>query len=86
MRFDKNFVFRNSFFLESDIDLFFGGEECIDLVGTESIHDLLVLCGVFTSKSQSRKMWKRGELMPGWNDFDNIGKLHNRLCVFIPME
>ncbi len=46
-----------------------------------TIYDILVKCGIFRSKNQARKMWHRGQLKTGLNDFKDVGKLRHRIFV-----
>lgn len=46
------------------------------------IHDILVSLGVFSSKSQSRKNWNKGDLQPDcFNWFSRVGK--KRLDIIV---
>lgn len=49
--------------------------------------DILVEIGLFRSKSEARKNWKRtGKNIPeGFTDIKNIGKLHHRLTIWNPI-
>lgn len=52
------------------------------LPATTTIHDILVKLGVFSSKGQSKKNWKHGELQPDrFNWFERVGK--KRLSIVI---
>ena len=44
------------------------------------MYDLLVLLGIFPSKSEARKNWTRTgkEISSGYNEFKNIGKQKKR--------
>ena len=48
--------------------------------GTD-IYDILVWCGLFKSKGDARKNWKRGGLQDGWKLYDKVGKLNNSLAI-----
>ena len=89
----RNFVINNEHrtqFDEHFIEVLFGpldDNETIEEMGPETtVWDILVLCEIFPSKSQARKNWKHGELKPGWNDFNKIGKLNHWICVFVPLD
>jgi len=84
MRLDKNFIVPNQFLQDRDKELLFGDEQ-IEELQTTDIFEVLVVCGIFPSKSQARKNWNRGEIKDGWNDFDRIGKLKHRICVWVPV-
>ena len=88
-----NFVMDNENFLDNE-DLI---ESLFDLDETETVQivpstfdvfDMLVDVGLFRSKSEARKNWKRtGKDVPeGFTDIKNIGKLHNRLTIWNPKE
>jgi len=88
-----NFVMDNENFLDNE-DLI---ESLFDLDETETVQivpstfdvfDMLVDAGLFRSKSEARKNWKRtGKDVPeGFTDIKNIGKLHNRLTIWNPKE
>tara|TARA_Y100000310_G_C20593346_1_gene769240 strand:- start:1178 stop:1357 length:180 start_codon:yes stop_codon:yes gene_type:complete len=54
--------------------------------GTD-IFDLLVNIGLFPSKSQARKNWKREKEIPaGFSDFPNLGKKKLRMTILNPIE
>ena len=50
--------------------------------------DLLVEAGLFRSKSEARKNWKRSEkeIPEGFTDLKNLGKLHHRLTIWNPIK
>ena len=50
--------------------------------------DILVETGLFRSKSEARKNWKRTEkeIPDGFTDIKNIGKLHHRLTIWKPVK
>jgi hypothetical protein len=88
-----NFVIDNENFLDNE-DLI---ESLFDLNETETVQivpstfdvfDMLVDAGLFRSKSEARKNWKRtGKDVPeGFTDIKDIGKLHNRLTIWNPKE
>lgn len=76
---DVNFIVWNEH-LESDSDivpmLFEPGEEIRVVDGESTIADVLVLAGVFSSKSQARKNYKGnlGKIEPGFHWLGPFGK------------
>jgi len=82
--FDNNKDLIESLFeLESD--------EMLRMIPVEldfDMFDILVEAGLFRSKSDARKNWKRtGKDVPeGFTDIKDIGKLHNRLTIWNPKE
>ena len=51
-----------------------------------TIYDVLVKAGVFRSKNEARRNWKRGPLKEGLNDFKDVGKLRHRIFVQVMPE
>lgn len=50
-----------------------------------NMYDLLIIAGVFYSKSQARKNWKKEIEIPyGYNEFI-LGKKKNKVCVWKPI-
>lgn len=50
-----------------------------------NMYDLLIIAGVFDSKSQARKNWKKEIDIPyGYNEFI-LGKKKNKVCVWKPI-
>lgn len=50
------------------------------------LFDLLVKLGLFPSKGQARKNWKRGPLLPGFNYWRRLGRFNKEIAVWIPVE
>ena len=88
IRNEMNIIIDNGLIVGDEAALFFSGEP-IDIrpLGTD-MFDLLVELGIFSSKSQALKNWKRsGRDIPlGFSDFERIGKLNNRLTILNPMK
>ena len=78
--------------LESNVDLFkhlFGEDEGFVGVGPdEDMFDILVMFGLFRSKGEARKNWKRTgrEIPEGFTDIERIGKLKHRLTIWNPVK
>ncbi len=66
--------------------LFFQGDEVEFVPVGTTLFDLLVRAGVFKSKSQARKNWKKGKLLSGFNYFHRLGKKRVTLCVLDASE
>ena len=84
-----NFVIDNENFKEDLIDLIdtlFDGDD-VHIIKQLDMFDILVMTGLFRSKSEARKNWKRtGKDIPeGFTDIKNIGKLHHRLTIWNPV-
>ena len=71
-------------FRKTDDDLFyyFVEEPGFDMF------DILVRIGMFPSKNQARKNWKRTdkEIPAGWSEFKNCGKLNHTIYIWNPIE
>jgi len=88
-----NFVIDNENFLDNEdlIESLFGlnETETVQIVpSTFDVFDMLVDAGLFRSKSEARKNWKRtGKDVPeGFTDIKDIGKLHKRLTIWNPKK
>jgi hypothetical protein len=88
-----NFVIDNENFesneglVESLFDL--NENERVQIVpSTFDMFDILVDTGLFRSKSEARKNWKRtGQDVPvGFTDLERIGKLKNRITIWNPVK
>ena len=67
--------------LTSDLDLFFGPDETVThLPATTTWPDVLVTCGVFSSKGQARKAGWEGTIPEGFSD-QRIGKRKVRVTI-----
>jgi hypothetical protein len=84
---DKNFVVINKYYDQDLLVLFFGGEDVSAVDQNTDMYDVLVMAGIFSSKSQARKNWTRtGKDIPaGFNHFEKIGRLHHSVCVWNPI-
>ncbi len=56
-------------------------EEIKELEGNVTIYDILVDCGLFSSKKEAKRNWKRGPIQKGFNDFTDLGKRWHRLTI-----
>jgi hypothetical protein len=83
-----NFVIDNGNVNEHLVDAMFDGEDVDLLPNTTDMFDILVMTGMFRSKSEARKNWKRTgkEIPEGFTDIENIGKLHKRLTIWNPIK
>lgn len=81
-----NVIVKNEFVVGDEADLFFGGERIFTIPPTFDMFELLVACGVFSSKGQARKNWKlSGKDIPdGFSDFINVGKQKVRITILNP--
>lgn len=49
--------------------------------------DILILCGIFTSRSQAKKNWKyEPMILDEWNEYLNIGKFNKNIYIYKPIE
>ena len=88
-----NFVITNenledNFPTDNLIETLFDGESFIPVTTGADMFDILVMAGLFRSKSEARKNWKRtGKDVPeGFTDIERIGKLKHRLTIWNPKE
>ena len=85
-----NFVITNDNLDKNDdlIETLFDGEGFIPVTTGADMFDILVMTGLFRSKSEARKNWKRtGRDIPnGFTDIDRIGKLKNRITIWNPVK
>jgi hypothetical protein len=86
-----NFLILNGNEKEGDCELFFGcPKEEVVQVPIDSkwdMFDILVCSGIFPSKGQARKNWKKtdGEIPAGFSDFAKLGKLNCRITILNPI-
>jgi hypothetical protein len=61
---------------------------CVRSDASKDMWDLLVILGVFKSKSMARKNWKHTgkDIPPGWSQFQGLGKHRKELCIWNPTE
>lgn len=102
MRKQLNVMVDNGHLKEGDFERFFSspnrsswdvlgmdeGESAITVKpGQKDMFDLLVMLGIFPSKGQAMKNWKKSgrEIPIGFSDFEQIGKLNNRLTILNPV-
>jgi len=81
---ELNICFKNDAFeLNKDlINIIFGEEEVMFVDENFDIFDALVLIGVFKSKTQARKNWKRGMIKGGYQEFLRLGKFNKNLYIW----
>jgi hypothetical protein len=82
-------VLNANFASNSDMIVKLFGDEGLEVVNPlKDMYDLLVMLGVFSSKSEARKNWIRTgkEIPPGYNEFKNIGKQKKALYIWNPMK
>ena len=72
---------------EDLIPLLFGDEDVLYISPNTTMPDLLAQFGLFKSKSEARKNWKRTgiEIPGGWTALENIGKLNHCLWIWKPI-
>ena len=82
-RVDKNYIVNNGNLRGDERELFFPGEEVAVISEEVDMWDILVFAGIFRSRTQARKNWKRTErqVPNGFWIFDRIGKA--RHCISI---
>ena len=94
-RVDKNYIVINGNNQERDAELFFHGFDDIPaypdddvtyIAGEATMWDILFHAGLFPSKGQARKNWKRtGEAIPeGFSHFIHLGKAHSEIAILNP--
>lgn len=88
-----NLIIANGNVRDTDRELLFPDNERVDIVfpGNQvlrTMFDILVFLGVFKSKSDARKNWKktRREIPPGFSHFVGLGKFRKELCIWNPTE
>lgn len=75
-----NFLIGPWTFAHTDGDLFFGGEDLIQIAGCVRWPDVLVMAGVFNSKGQAKKNGWDKPIPFGFTD-ERIGKRKVRITV-----
>ena len=82
-----DFIVDNEHSRRSDAELFFGQtpEEVFWLDESKDLWDILVICGLFPSRSQARKNGRAKEIPSGWTD-QRMGKLKHRICILNVQE
>ena len=86
---DFNFVVHNEHF-EGNRDLLgplFGGEDFEILGEEEDMWGILVRCGVFPSRGQARKNWRKTnkEIPDGFSIFEGVGKKRHTITIWKPL-
>lgn len=86
--YDFNFIVQKPGLQGDEKDGFFFGEPVEFIDETVDMYDLLVRIGAFSSKTQADKQWKRsGRIIPpGFNFWENIGKLNRSLSILNLIE
>jgi len=87
---ELNIIIRNEF-TPQEMDLIhhlFGDEPVVFLDEKADMYDCLIMLGVFPSKGEARKNWKRTgkEITPGYNEFRGIGKSKKALFIWNPVD
>jgi hypothetical protein len=91
---DLCFVVVNQNFKEEDIKLFFDEPDknwdgkVFRLTTENDMFDVLVLAGIFKSKSDAKRNWKKTgkEIPAGFSDFIGVGKLRHSIFIWNPIE
>ena len=67
--------------------IIFEGEDFILVPNSYTMLDILFKCGIFQSKGQARKNWKKTgtEIPNGFTDLEGIGKLNKRITIWKPI-
>ena len=86
---DRNFVIKNeNYETEKDLIPRLFDNEDYKLLENVDMYDILKIAGIFSSKGEARKNWKRTkqEIPKGYSEFRDIGKLHNQIFIFNPIK
>uniref|UniRef100_A0A6M3IKU5 Uncharacterized protein n=1 Tax=viral metagenome TaxID=1070528 RepID=A0A6M3IKU5_9ZZZZ len=86
---NKNFVIKNKYFeTEKDLIPHLFCNEVYEILEDIDMYDILVIAGIFKSKGDARKNWKRTkkEISKGYSEYKDIGKLHNQIFIFNPIK
>ena len=90
---DVNVVVKNKAYDKELLPILFGdankiiSEPILEVSDKDTMYDIVVKAGLYPSKSEARRKWITGkEVPPGFHDYQNIGKLHNRLTLWNPIE
>lgn len=79
---EVNILIEHPNFSKRDRRLIFEDDVATTLPRGATMADVLVLAGVFPSKTQARKNWKGDNEIPeGLNKFHNVGK--RRITIFV---
>jgi hypothetical protein len=90
-----NFIVKNEHIQPGDKELFFGDENVTFIEPDKNWFDILILCGIFQSKTQVRNNWntfkekfksEKGTLPEGFIDVKDIGKLRHRITLLVPLK
>lgn len=79
----NNIIVNNGFVQDTDRVTLFGDEEVL-VVEPQSLTDLVITLGLFSSKSQARKANRVGEIPTGYSEFK--GNKKTPLYVWNPTE
>jgi len=80
-----NFVVQNEFLRGDEGTLFFGGEEIALLDKEQTMLDVLVNAGVFSSKGQAKKNgWADKATIPPGLSCHVVGKLRHHIWILNP--
>lgn len=89
---DQNLVVANEYYKQdkerhSMCDALFDGEGYSEIDPSIDMYDILVSYGIFKSRSEVRKNWKRSgrEIPKGFSHFADIGKLHHSIAIWRPI-
>ena len=79
---DIDIIIDNEHARRSDAELFFSQspDEVIWLEEKKDMWDILVMSGIFSSRSQARKDGRAQEIPLGWTDV-RMGKKKRRFCI-----
>jgi hypothetical protein len=83
-----NIIVRNGNVQPEDRNALFPDGEAVFTFnsGQKNMFDLLVILGVFKSRGQARKNWRKTgrDIPPGWTQLDRLGKYRKELCIWNP--
>jgi len=82
---DLNIIIDNGNQIETDDFLFFDDEKVEHVPKESTVYDLLVMLGIFKSKTEARKNWNREQLKSGYQEIKNIGKYKKALYILNPI-
>lgn len=85
---DINVVVDNGHIDESLLDAMFDGEDFIIVSADRDMFGILAEAGLFPSRSQAMKNWKRTgpEVPDGFTHIEGIGKKRNSIAIWKPKE
>ena len=88
-RINVNFIVNNKSLKANEdlLPMLFGEETTIPIAPDYTIYDILTMLGLFPSKSEARKNWKRtGKDIPvGFTSLEGVGKMRHNIYIWNPI-